>query len=128
MIELVPVKFINEVISVEFDNPPLYGKTPFAPDRFLWNEEIWHIKEVMLEWKDYERRGKASHNMRPTNFIKAMARGSFGVGRFYFRVNTQQDRIFLLYFDRAAEKDQAWILHAEYSYRLKRRHMERKFR
>jgi len=126
MIELVPVRFINDAIMVEFDRPPLYGKTPVAPNRFWWNGVLWQIKDVMLEWKDYERRGKASHNMRPTNLLKAMGRGSFGVGRFYFRVNTQQDRIFVLYFDRAAEKDQAWILHAEYSYRLKKKREEKK--
>lgn len=118
MVELVPIHFINEPVAVLFDTPPLYNKTPTPPQGFVWADEVWPIKQVMLEWKDYDRRGKSSHNMRPSNLLKAASRGSFGVGRFYFRVMTADDRIFQLYYDRSAPKEAAWVLYAEYSYRV----------
>lgn len=121
MVELVPFHFINEPIEVLFELPPLFGKTPTAPQGFIWAGQEWQIKQVLLEWKDYDRRGKSSHNMRPSNLLKAASRGSIGVGRFYFRVITVDNRIFQLYFDRSAPKEQAWILYAEYSYRVKKR-------
>ena len=42
-----------------------------------------------------------AHNMRPANLAKALKRGSWGVGRYYFRVVTKTERIFELYYDRA---------------------------
>jgi len=55
--------------------------------------------------------------MRPANAAKAIRRGSWGVGRFYFRVLTEQDRIFELYYDRAPkdvdDRDGSWFLDRE---------------
>lgn len=115
-----PISFINQEIQVEFDQPPLYSRTPIPPSRFLWQGEIWEIQEVIEEWKDYDRRGKTAHNMRPSNLVKTVKRGSRGVGRFYYRVITENERIFQIYFDRSAWdqelKKGKWFLYAEYSY------------
>ncbi|NSW51881.1 MAG: hypothetical protein HPY85_05210 [Anaerolineae bacterium] len=124
MVELVPIQFINESVEVVFVVPPVYGKTPTPPQSFIWQAKQWEIKQVMLEWKDYDRRGKSSHNMRPSNLLKAASRGSYGVGRFYYRVMTVDDRIFQLYFDRSVPREQAWVLYAEYSYRVKNRNQK----
>jgi hypothetical protein len=122
MVTLKPISFINEVIQVHFNHPPKYMRTPVPPDGFIWRDKQWVIREVLEEWKDFERRGKSSHNMRPANQLKAAKRGSRGVGRFYYRVLTTEDRIFQLYFDRSEwdeeTKSGAWIIHAEYSYVL----------
>ena len=122
MYVLKPVHFINEEITVYHEIAPVYKRTPTPPDGFKWREESYQITEVMLEWKDFDRRGKNAHNMRPSSLLKAASRGSRGVGRFYFRVMTDQNRIFQLYFDRANwdNEDQtgSWILHAEYAYQL----------
>jgi hypothetical protein len=40
-------------------------------------------------------------NMRPSHIATASGRGSWGVGRFYFRVRLESGRIFDLYYDRA---------------------------
>lgn len=120
MYAIKPISFINQEIQVEFDQHPLYSRTPIPPNRFFWKGEVWEIQEVIGEWKDFDRRGKTAHNMRPSNLLKAAKRGSRGVGRFYYRVMTGDERIFQIYFDRAAwdqeSKQGKWFLYAEYSY------------
>lgn len=69
------------------------------------------------EWYDYGRSGSMAHNMRPANMAKAQRRGSWGVGRFYFRVLTGQGRIFEIYYDRApkdaGDREGSWFLYRE---------------
>jgi hypothetical protein len=45
-----------------------------------------------------------SKNMKPAHLREAERRGSWGVGRFYFRVRTDKERIFDLYYDRAPKQ------------------------
>jgi hypothetical protein len=56
-------------------------------------------------------------NMQPAHAQAAARRGSWGVGRFHFRVRTQDSRFFDLYYDRAPEDagDRAghWVLFRE---------------
>lgn len=122
MYKLVPIHFINEVVKVQHPRPLLYAKTPTPPREFSWQGNEYVVKEILLEWKDFERRGKASHTMRPSSMLKAAKRGSRGVGRFHYQVLTGDDRIFHLYFDRASwdQDTQAgeWVLQAEYAYLL----------
>ncbi|NOH11782.1 MAG: hypothetical protein HND51_09065 [Chloroflexi bacterium] len=57
------------------------------------------------------------HTMKPANLRKAARRGSWGVGRFYFRVQTDNGQIFELYYDRAPKdidnRKGNWILFQE---------------
>jgi hypothetical protein len=114
-------RFIGEPIEVEFDKPPLYSKMPPCPDRFVWQEASYTIVEVVQEWRDYGRRGRMSMNMRPANLAKAAKRGSWGVGRFYFRVRVADalgdGRVFDIYYDRAPkgqqQKEGSWHLYRE---------------
>jgi hypothetical protein len=109
--------FIGEEIEVGFDRPPLLEKKPGCPDRFFWREKTFEIAEKLQEWHDYRRRGRMAQNMTPTHAAIAEQRGSWGVGRDYFRVRTDVGRIFELYYDRAPKdvdrRKGAWFLYQE---------------
>jgi hypothetical protein len=102
--EWIPIRFIDVEIEVSFDRPPVVTKKPDAPDGFHWGDEQYRVREVLSKWFDYRRRGDMARNMRLHNLREAERRGSWGVGRFYFRVRTEDDRVFDLYFDRAPKK------------------------
>ncbi|MDX1688670.1 MAG: DUF6504 family protein [Candidatus Promineifilaceae bacterium] len=110
-------RFIGETIEVAFDRPPLLAKKPGCPDRFVWDGEQHEIVEKLAEWHDYGRRGRMARNMRPENLARAARRGSWGVGRDYYRVRTDADRVFELYYDRAPkdadDRHGRWILSRE---------------
>ena len=96
-----PIKFIGEEIEVIFDKPPALTKQPNCPDGFIWQGKTFRVTELHSEWRDFTRRGRFARNMQPHNQRKAVRRGSIGVGRFYFQVQTEGGRIFELYYDRA---------------------------
>lgn len=110
-------RFIGEPIEAKFDRPPLLAKKPGCPDRFIWEEEEHDVVEKVAEWHDYGRRGRMARNMRPENLARAAKRGSWGVGRDYFRVRTARGRVFELYYDRApkdaGDRHGRWILSRE---------------
>ena len=99
--QTVPFRLIDEPIEVVFEKPPLYEKKPTAPQSFTWREVTYPIVEVIEEWEDYRRRGKMERNMEPAHARRALRVGSWGVGRFFFRVKVQQGNIFEIYYDRA---------------------------
>ncbi|MFL7813533.1 MAG: DUF6504 family protein [Anaerolineales bacterium] len=112
-----PLHFIGQQVQVEFDEEPILSKKPGCPDRFLWEGQSFQVKTLLSQWQDFGRRGRMARNMRPENTAKALRRGSWGVGRFYFRVATAGGRIFDLYYDRApkdaADRLGAWFLDRE---------------
>jgi hypothetical protein len=115
--EVRPLRFIGEGIQVQFDQAPALVKKPGCPDRFVWRERTYRIVERLSEWQDYSRRGRMASNMRPERAAMAARRGSWGVGRAYFRVRTDNGRIFDLYYDRApksaGDRAGAWFLYRE---------------
>ena len=96
-------------------------KKPGCPDQFVWRGEIYRIVEKLNEWHDYSRRGRMARNMRPEHIVAASRRGSWGVGRDYYRVRTDSDQVFDLYYDRspkkAGDRKGVWILYREMSKR-----------
>lgn len=116
-LDLVPVRFIGREVEVEFARPPLLRKKPEAPQAFRWEGARYRVADVMARWFDFERKGRASKDMEPANLRAAVRRGSWGVGRTYFRVRTECGRVFDLYYDRAPESaaDRAghWFLWRE---------------
>jgi hypothetical protein len=116
-LEWVPCRFIDQEIEVRFNRPPILTKKPGAPDGFKWGEESFRVCQVISTWFDYQRRGRMAKNMMPPHLRTATRRGSWGVGRFYFRVLTENGRVFDLYYDRAPKKaaDRAghWFLWRE---------------
>jgi len=114
-----PSHFIGEAIDVVFDRPPTYEKKPPCPNSFVWQGQTYRIVEELESWHDYERKGHMATNMRPGHAAAAEQRGSWGVGRFYFRVRVEDRRLFELYYDRAPrgskERKGAWFLRGELS-------------
>jgi hypothetical protein len=111
------IHFLDQPIEVVFDTPPAREKSPDCPDGFLWEGSTYRVVEMLSSWTDFTRRGKMARNMRPAHAAVASSRGSLNVGRFYFRVRTDTDRIFDIYYDRAMknvdERKGQWFIYRE---------------
>jgi len=109
--------YIGETISVGFDEPPLFVKKPECPNTFFWRGRSYRVKEVISQWQDFSRQGNYSRNMKDVHLERAKTKGSLGVGRFYFRVLINDDRIFEIYYDRRIkstyETSGFWVLFQE---------------
>jgi len=109
--------FVGEPIEAVFDETPPIQKKPPCPGAFLWRGERFTILGIESEWQDFRRRGKMAHNMREEHLATAQLRGSWGVGRHYFRVRTDRDRTFDIYYDRAPkgtrERKGGWYIFRE---------------
>lgn len=111
--------FYAEPIEAVYEKPPLLSKKPSCPQGFIWREQAFRITEMLAEWVDYERRGRMRRNMSDAHATTARLRGSWGVGRFFFRVRVEDGRVFDIYYDRspgsAGERQGSWTLLAERS-------------
>lgn len=114
-----PVRFIGEAIDACHDTPPVFEKRPGCPDAFIWRGQRYKITQVISEWHDYRRRGRMARNMRPAHAAVAERRGSWGVGEDYYRVRTEDGKIFDIYFDRSPKdvnhRKGEWFLFRELS-------------
>ncbi len=83
----------------------------------MWAGKKYRIVDKLSEWNDFERRGRASRNMRPAHAEAAASRGSLNVGRFFFRVRVDTGQCFDLYYDRAMksidERKGQWVIYRE---------------
>lgn len=117
MPDSLPLSFIDEPVEVTFNEPPLLSKSPPCPATFTWRNETYMVAEMLEVWQNFERRGRMSRNMRPSHRIMAAKRGSWGVGRFHYRVRVEDGRIFDLYYDRApkdaGDRQGHWFLLGE---------------
>lgn len=115
--ETTPRRFFDEEIQVTFDEPPVREKTPACPNGFSWRGEPFRVKNVLAEWSSFERRGRMKNNMQPAHALRAATRGSWGVGRFFFRVMAEGGRVFDIYYDRAPgsadDRKGHWVLFCE---------------
>ena len=109
-----PLSFIGEPVQAQFDAQPTLRKKPGCPDAFVWRGATLRVAEQLSEWHDYGRRGRMTANMRPEHAAAAQRRGSWGVGRDYYRVRIDDGRVFDLYYDRApksaGERSGGWFL------------------
>ena len=109
--------FIAESVEVQFDQPPVLEKKPGCPNAFTWRGETYRIVEKLSEWHDYTRRGRMARNMQPQHSAVAAGRGSWGVGRDYFRVRVENGQVFDIYYDRAPKGSEArkgaWFLYRQ---------------
>ncbi len=85
--------FISEPISIHFDTPPLHPKSPPCPNSFTWQDRDFRVIKCLAEWHDFSRRGRMARNMQPQHATSASKHGSWGVGRFYFDVETEPPRL-----------------------------------
>ncbi len=117
--KLTVKRFISQPIAVKFSSPPAYIKSPPCPASFIWQAQEFTVKRCLLEGKDFSRKDRMARNMRPANARVAKSRGSWGVERFYFEVETTTQQFFRLYYDRspanAFDREGIWFLHAELS-------------
>ena len=115
--ETLPFRFYDEPIEVFFEKPPIYEKSPECPKGFIWRDVTYSITEILEEWTDFQRRGRMGRNMKPTHLANARINGSWGVGRFYFRIKAASGQCFDLYYDRAPEdcndRKGKWFLKGE---------------
>jgi hypothetical protein len=115
--EFRPLRFIDEPVEAHFIAPPVFEKRPDCPAAFTWRGDVYGVAEVLSEWRDYGRRGRMANNMRPEHAELAAERGSWGVGRFFFRVRTAAGPVFDIYYDRAPkgsmQRKGAWFLFRE---------------
>ena len=113
----VPFDFIGEPIQVVFDQQPALSKSPTCPSAFTWRDETYRVIEMLETWADYTRRGRMGRNMQPAHAASASRRGSWGVGRFHFRVRVESGQIFEIYYDRApgsaGDRGGHWFLFGE---------------
>ncbi len=103
MPDWIPKEFLDEPIEAIFDKPPRLSKKPGAPSGFVWRGRTYSVQERISEWSDYRRRGRMRRNQSDAHLGTAERRGSWGVGRFFFRVRVGGGRVFDLYYDRAPE-------------------------
>lgn len=100
-----PTRFIGAPIEVYHNQTPTLEKRPGPPDGFTWQGLTHRVVEVLSEWHDYRQRGKTAlfyRKERGSYRAKAAKqRGSWGVGRDYYRVRTDVGSVFDLYYDRA---------------------------
>jgi hypothetical protein len=115
--EWTALRFIAESITVQFDLPLALDKEPRCPDRFEWRGRVYAVVHKLSEWRDYARRGRMARNMSASHSATASRRGSWGVGRFYFRVRTNEGLVFDLYYDRrpkgVEDRKGQWFLFRE---------------
>jgi hypothetical protein len=97
----IPARFIDVKIDVGFDRPSTLQKTPKAPNTIIWGDDELRVIEVISEWFDTRRKGDMSRNMSEEHLRVAESRGSWGVGRFFFRLRMEDGRVFDVYYDRA---------------------------
>ncbi len=83
-------QFIDAAIIVTYQTEPLLEKKPDCPTAFEWNEKAYQITEKIMEWVDYSRHGRMARNMSDAHSAAASSKGSWGVGRFYFRVKNNR--------------------------------------
>lgn len=112
----LPTRFIGQPISVEFAEPPHLAKSPPCPSAFTHVETTYTIIANLDEWRDFRRRGRFAQNMRPEHAAAAQ-HGSWGVGRFYFRVRVHTHQTFDIYYDRSPKdidhRAGSWHLYRE---------------
>ncbi len=117
--DVKPLHFIEEPIEARFDQEPALEKKPPCPNGFTWHGENYRVVEMLAEWYDFKRRGRMARNTRrePAHAARATLRGSWGVGRDYFRVRVEGGRLFELYYDRepkdADQRKGGWFLARE---------------
>ena len=97
-------KFIGEEIEVLFDKTPLFSKRPDCPDGFIWREKEFKVAKNLKAWQDFSRRGSQQRNMSPEHAERVSMKGSWGVGRYFFQIETYEGEVFEIYYDRSPEK------------------------
>ena len=115
--DAVKRRFVGETIEVSFPDSARLVKKPGAPVSFTWRGKIYRIARVVAEWHEHSRfpHGVESWSCPPYAVRSRSAHGSWGVGRVYYRVETDEGMVFELYYDRrprGQRREGQWVLFA----------------
>lgn len=107
MSDELPARFIGAPIEATYDQAPPLEKRPGPPDGFAWEGRTYRVTALLREWHDYRLRGKGeAFYVKERGSYRAKAvqrRGTWGVGRDYYRVRTDTGEVFDIYYDRAPQ-------------------------
>ncbi|HCJ10605.1 MAG TPA: hypothetical protein DHW14_05510 [Clostridiales bacterium] len=107
--------FIGEEIEPVFKEEPELEKKTGVPDGFKWRGREYAVTRVIKEWHEYDhpRPGGGWDAGRPPFGARApMRRGSWGVGKDFYRVMTDDGRLVDIYYDRRPKgrKKGRWVI------------------
>jgi hypothetical protein len=112
------MKFYSEPITVKFSIKPLLEKKPGVPAAFTWRGRSYTVLALLKEWHDYRTRGRMLdfYDQKRGNApeIVSGGKGSWGVGRDYYRVVVDSGEVFDIYYDRKPKgktKKGEWTLY-----------------
>ena len=113
------MEFIGREINVTLPNGSSLDKKPPAPRAFRWKCVVHQVTEMLATWHRYGKPEIRTQGGRPPYFVRSgRTQGSWGQGRVYFRVRTEEGRLFDIYYDRAPKGQRragAWFLWRELS-------------
>jgi hypothetical protein len=103
--------FISDEVEPIFEREPALKKRTGVPDGFLWKGNTFRIVELLAEWHDYSKQREVSPTRRGQTQLDRQ-HGSWGLGRDYYRVRTQDGQVFELYYDRRPRRGAIgiWVL------------------
>lgn len=113
------MRFIGREINVKL--PPGFSleKKPPLPEAFDWQGRTHAIVEMLATWHRYGKPEMRTQGGRAPYYVRSgRTQGSWGQGRDYYRVRTEDGRLFDLYYDRAPKGQRrvgAWFLWRELS-------------
>ena len=106
--------FVDEVIQVELLDGTFLERKPKCPTRILWQGMWIGVASLESAWDDLSRRGNKARNMREGHLERAKVKGSWGVGKFYFRFLGEDHQTYTIYYDRtpddAENRKGTWVL------------------
>jgi hypothetical protein len=107
-------QFIDEEIEVVFGKEFILMKKPPCPQAIIWRGKKIFVKELISSWEDFSRKGDMARNMHKEHLLRARRKGSWGVGRFYFKYKDEIGRTVTIYYDRspksASDRKGKWVL------------------
>jgi hypothetical protein len=108
--------FISAEIEAIFAEEPVILKRAGPPDAFVWDGERFEVSELLAEWHDYDKERREVGETRRSQTQINRQRGSWGLGRDYYRVRTADGRVFELYYNRRPKSRTvigSWVLYRE---------------
>lgn len=113
------MNFVGGEITVRLPDGFSYEKKPPVPEAFQWRGSLHPVVEMLATWHRYGKAEIRTQGGRDPYYVRSGGtQGSWGQGRVYYRVRTEEGRLFDLYYDRAPKGKRragAWFLWRELS-------------
>ncbi len=111
--------FIGKEIEPVFGDTPDLEKKTGAPSGFKWGDRDYRITRVIKEWHEYDQArpgGGRDAGRPPFGARSPMRRGSWGVGKDFYRVLLDDGRLVDIYYDRrpkGKKRKGRWVIFRE---------------